>query len=503
MRKKLISLLATVACFTAFAQQTKVEETEPSLPLPNESWKEIGEIKHADSNAIKDSRLSIGFECLDRDMFEPDKVYDKLSETGIKWARCQTGWNKCEKQKGVYDFKWLDNVVDNLLKRGIKPWFNVGFGNPLYMGEMMNPTGVGYVPLYYGDECVQAWKDYINALSKHFNGRVRYYEIWNETNIDQFWQPKKADPKDYRQLIKITGDIIRKNVPDAKIGAVVAGTAHKYTVEFFKQGGGELIDFYCIHPYAILPEEKFTGDNPFIQDLIARCNPNKKIELWQGESGFASYFPVGHYRKTVTTGGEYMQAKWMLRRFTLDLSSGYGLTSFFQCVDLKPGYQMGKGGTPIFGRYGIFENITYKPKKAVEVLKNFTPLFDSDTKPRALGYHLNLRKAVPEVIGGSRLVDSANRVATFERNGYPLYAYWMAEDTQYQMKPIEGANIKLVSDIPISEPVLIDPISGKVFKYSKTFPEDSFDITVARIPVADWPLVITDMKAVESIVEKK
>ena len=81
--------------------------------------KKIGKLKTYTSKEIKDSYVSIGFECLDRDLFNADKCYDPLAKTGVKYARCQTGWAKTEKEKGVYDFAWLDNVVDNLLARGV------------------------------------------------------------------------------------------------------------------------------------------------------------------------------------------------------------------------------------------------------------------------------------------------------------------------------------------------------------------------------------------------
>lgn len=71
-------------------------------------------VLHA-SAEIEKSFVCIGFETLDRDMFDAEKCYGPLSQTGIKHARCQTGWIKCEKEKGVYDFEWLDKIVDNLL----------------------------------------------------------------------------------------------------------------------------------------------------------------------------------------------------------------------------------------------------------------------------------------------------------------------------------------------------------------------------------------------------
>jgi len=65
----------------------------------------IGQLKAVPSSQISRSNISIGFECLDRFILDPAKCYDKLAETGTKWARCQTGWCRCETVKGVYDFK--------------------------------------------------------------------------------------------------------------------------------------------------------------------------------------------------------------------------------------------------------------------------------------------------------------------------------------------------------------------------------------------------------------
>ena len=509
--KKIISNIMSIALFagatsTAFGFYQKVEEVEPELPLPNNDWVEIGKIKHKTSAEIEDSRLSIGFEVLDRDMFDPTKVYDRLALTGIKWARCQTGWSKTEKQKGVYDFKWLDDIVDNLIKRGIKPWFNVGFGNAIYMGEMKNPTGVGYVPLYFGEECVQAWKNYIDALSKHFKGRVQYFEIWNESNIDEFWQPKKADAKAYVELVRITGDIIRKNIPNAKIGAVNASYFRTFTAKFFENGGGDYIDFYAIHPYCKIPEERHDNTTKAMYRLFKQYNPNKDISLWQGESGFGSSYPVGHYMRPVTSGGEYMQAKWMLRRFTLDLASEFGMSSLYQCVDLKEGYQMAKGGKPLFAKYGLFKNITYEEKKAYHILKNFTPIFDKDTKPYAWAGFINTRRAVPEKLGESRLVDSAKRFESFIRKGYPLIAYWLAEDVQLQMKPIEGVAIRICEEKKLfKRVVLLDPISGKVYEYVGKLwgVRENDETAITKLPLADYPLILTEYDAVSDIVELK
>lgn len=162
--------------------------------------KKLGKLKTYSSNEIKESYVSIGFECLDRELFKPEKCYDLLQKSGVKFARCQTGWVKCEKEKGVYTFEWLDSVVDNLLERGIEPWFSVGFGNPIYMPNVPNEIGVGCVPLYYGEEVQTAWKNYVRALTEHFKSRIKNYEIWNEPDLRHFWYPNEPNAAITRNL---------------------------------------------------------------------------------------------------------------------------------------------------------------------------------------------------------------------------------------------------------------------------------------------------------------
>ena len=78
-----------------------------------------GKVKTKRAADIECSRLGIGFEKLDRDAFDPEKAYDKLADIGVKWVRVQSGWQKTEKQKGVYDFAWLDAIVDNIIARNM------------------------------------------------------------------------------------------------------------------------------------------------------------------------------------------------------------------------------------------------------------------------------------------------------------------------------------------------------------------------------------------------
>ena len=163
-------------------------------PLANRAGlRPLGELPATTGRDVRRSFVGIGYETLDRDTFDPELTYTPMAETGVKWARVQTGWLKCEKEKGVYDFGWLDRVVNALLAVGIRPWFSVSFGNPLYTpvagyetyaedhpGEPVPHSVRGYVgevPLYHGEEAVRGWRAYLDALGRHFAGRGSHYEM--------------------------------------------------------------------------------------------------------------------------------------------------------------------------------------------------------------------------------------------------------------------------------------------------------------------------------------
>lgn len=93
---------------------------------------EIGKIRPLGKNDEKNARFGIGLEKLDRNVFDPSKTYDRLADIGMKYVRLQSGWMRTEKEEGIYDFAWLDEIVDNLVSRGMEPWLCLCYGNPVY-----------------------------------------------------------------------------------------------------------------------------------------------------------------------------------------------------------------------------------------------------------------------------------------------------------------------------------------------------------------------------------
>ncbi len=449
----------------------------------------IGKMKLLDSNANKDSLVSIGFECLDRDMFNAEKCYAPLGLTGIKHARCQTGWVKCEKQKGVYDFAWLDSVSDNLAARGITPWFCVGYGNPLYMDNIPNAAAVGCVPTLYGKETLQAWKNYVRALAEHFKSRVTHFEIWNEPDNAQFWHPAKPNARQYAELVSVTGKILREVIPDCRIGGCVSGFYFDYIEQFAQSISAGDIDFFTYHAYAKSPENNYLENVKYIRRIFNEYGLGN-VELWQGENGFPSWFPENHWLRPSGRGSERQQAVWQLRRYFLDASAGIKLSSFFQIADMweKP-YQMASEVRKKPAAHGILNGLTYTPKKSFETLSRLANFFNGQLKPSD-GY---FRAGYPDENEHGFL----KMHFVFEKASRPVYAYYIPEDVEKEM----GVKYGLWADISVigfekglDDPVLIDMYSGDVYSIKPVHRCES-TLKFENLPYSDYPMVICDRSA--------
>ncbi len=470
---------------------------DPSLKLEL-----IGKLRTRTASEVKTSPLSIGFETLDRELFNPDKCYDLLAESGAKYARCQTGWCRCEKEKGIYDFAWLDSVVDNLIKRGVEPWFNVGYGNTLYMSGVPHESAVGYSPTCYGDECLNAWKNYVAAMVKHFSGRVNKWEIWNEPNLDCFWRPSTATGSNYAGLVAETSKVIRHLSPTDTVSACVTGVDCSFLHEALKAGMGDHIDVITIHPYNPVPERGYFSNVAALRNILKKYAPH--VRLWQGECGYPAQTYKHHDEwMNLYNADQDSQARFVIRRIVLDSMMKMELISYFHISDLmEKAYRQAEGSVRPPVMLGLLHGDSYTPKKSYYAYKNMAAIFDSETVQEDLYislsdfYDLRQVGAIPllaPVTGG------------FVRRDYPLYTYYFPEDLQRGWRGMKNLTVKIIDQTEkrIEKPVMIDCLSGNVYRCSDFVRHDSTAfmqhgyVDVNGLPLTDYPLIITDASAID------
>ena len=451
------------------------------LPAADFGYAPSGRLTPRASSSIKASNIGIGFEVLDRKVFEPEKTYAHLAALGVKWARCQTGWARTERSKGSYDFAWLDGVVDSLLKIGIQPWFNFGYGNKLYTPEATTEYAVGFVPLYTA-EARAAWVKYTQTIAERYRTRVRHWEIWNEPNIPNFWQPTKPNPADYVELVKLTAPEIRKRVPNAVIiGGALAHMPIDYLEACLDAGLAKYVDKVSFHPYRPVPEPNYEAEVAAMRSLIARYRSG--IELWQAENGAPSA-NGGCCALSNFDWNETRQAKWLLRRLLTDLSLRLEYTSYFHTVDLV-NYNSRDTASTLTNYKGLLRGRDYSPKPSYFAMQNVCALFDAETKPADF------------VIRSGGAPDERIYTASFIRRGAPLFARWMPVSLQ-QDKPMQRNTVELWCGkaAKMTEPVLVDLLSGQIYQISRATLSNGW-WKIENLPLTDYPLVITDRSGIQ------
>jgi beta-glucosidase/6-phospho-beta-glucosidase/beta-galactosidase len=134
-----------------------------------------------------------------------DKSIDMASRANFKLIRWDIPWKAVEARKGELSIpqKW-DYIVSKAKRRGIESMLILDYGNTLYDG--------GDKPI--SSESISAFARYAAFVASHFAGRVKYYEIWNEWNLDG-GQTTPGKAKDYARLINATYPAIKKVTPDA------------------------------------------------------------------------------------------------------------------------------------------------------------------------------------------------------------------------------------------------------------------------------------------------
>lgn len=468
------------------------------------SLERIGALKTKPARDIAASRIGIGMECLDRRMYLPEKTYGHLAALGAKWARLQTGWSRCEAKEGVYDFAWLDDVVNHVITAGVKPWFNVGYGNKLYSPDAPHESAVGQVPLYDGERGINGWKNFLGALAEHFKDRVEHWEIWNEPNISAFWHPKhKSSPDEYAKLVAISAEAIRARHPAARIVACESGVDSAFFEGCLKAGMGKHINFFSIHPYQPeqIPELNYAAQVSRLRDIARQFAPH--VRLWQGECG-APAQTIGHHDASwmkLWNMNELNQAKWVVRRLLLDVFLDLDRAQYFHLCDLMEStYRQANGEARPPVMLGLLNGKTYTPKLAYAAMQSIATLCDADTRPEP-GYYC----AMLPVADGASLMEPYTML--FRRRGAPMLAFYQAANVQDDTPtvPVDvvlscDSHPKKFPDI-LREPVLVDPIRQTV--YALSVPErlavkGQFrpSLRFKNLPCLDYPLLITDKSTV-------
>lgn len=457
--------------------------------------KAIGKLKVKAAAELQESRLGIGFEKLDRAVFEPERAYEKLSKIGVKWIRIQSGWARTERTPGVYDFTWLDDIVDNLIARGMIPWMCLCYGNSLYDDFAKDIfCSVGCPPVYT-EEQKEAWRRYVTAVAAHFRGRVKHFEIWNEPDGSHAWK-KGVNATEYGYFAIDTAKALREGNPDVYIiGGSVFTSPVKFMQEALNTGMGEYIDAVTFHEYTYT-EENVTQKVRAFRGLFRMHGISP--EIIQGESGSQSR-GNGHGAMAEGEWTPRIQAKQLLRHLTIDLLNDVKFTSFFTCVDMVEAWYGKVGDLASILDYGYFGVLAadfnengiatgeYTPKPSYYALQNLCALLGG--KLEVIDLPVVFEREPAPYLG--KTMTTAGYEATYGSfrldSGAYAIAYWKPENimtTEWQ------GSVTMETAIP-GEVHVIDPMDGTVYEITNAEVDEHGTAMYHHLPIRDYPMFLT------------
>ncbi len=452
--------------FQALAQGLDLMENVPALS----DFRVVGKIQPRHSREIRASNWSVGAEMMDRDFTYYKHWKDYLGKLGVKKARIQSGWAKTEKEKGVYDWRWLDEIIYDMVAQGVEPWVCLSYGNPIYKGGGGITLGGG-IPST--EEAMEGWRNFVRAILKRYGNVVDEWEVWNEPNYH-------IDAGDYARYFVATAEIIRQMRPGATIIAfgIGSGVDYKYVDKVLTilkpMEKIHLIDQITHHRHIKIPEDR---ENEVELEKVVR-KFSDKIVIRQGEagcpSGISDYFAMKGY-----PWSEVTQAKHILRRLLTDLAYNKE-SSCFTIMDAK--YPQAWNLKGLLKANQEDYTVEY-PKPAYYALQHLTSVFD-DQLVGIPGYPCQVETddSVDIALYGYKGTTSKNQLVTL----------WKKGKTPSNETTISVCNLTFNKGKFI-QPVLVDLVSGKVWLIpQKNWRKKGKKYIFKGIPVPDYPMLIAD-----------
>jgi hypothetical protein len=320
-------------------------------------------------------------------IYPPDQVLDRVVELGATVVRIDVHWDWLEwTGPGVDEWdpgqvQWLNAFLDAAHKRNLQVMATV-LDTPCWASSdgarVCDPADAHYnwrePPANPSD-----FGDFMARLAAQYQGRIQYYEIWNEPNLPLFWT--HPDPVIYTRLLQAAYPAIKAADPDATVlgGALAPIEAGAPGIDTFTFLGGMYaagakgsFDALSFHPYTngqpptvdqpTWPVHSLGRSVPALHSAMLGAGDARPI--WLTESGWPTTPSCRGCSAHPTFTSEADQATFLGQEVRLVRSWDYvaGLV-WYELFDrgLAP-------GTSAEDHFGLFHH-DLSPKPAVDVFR--------------------------------------------------------------------------------------------------------------------------------------
>jgi xylan 1,4-beta-xylosidase len=289
------------------------------------------------------------------------------AELGFRYVRFHAifhdflGTVKLANGKLVYDWSGIDKLYDALLARHVRPFVELGF-TPQAL-----KTSDNSIFWWHGNTShprPELWGKLVDAFARHIEARygraeVRewYFEVWNEPNLDGFWE--KADQPAYFSLYDLTARTVKAVDPKLRVGGPsTAGAA--WVPEFLDHvaESGAPIDFVTTHTYGVdggFLDEKGQSDTKLSTSPDSITGDVRKVRA-QIEASKYPHLPLyftewsTSYTPRDPVHDSYVSAPWILTKIRNANGLLQGM-SYWTYTDIF--YEAGPPPSPFHGGFGL------------------------------------------------------------------------------------------------------------------------------------------------------
>lgn len=211
------------------------------------------------------------------------RILQTIKAAGFNWVRlydtCMeaTCWGWIEPKPGKW--KFADNKVKAYRKHNFKI-LGVIASAPTWASYFAGHKSRHYFDLMYQPKNIDAFKNYVRTVAKHYKGSIDEYQFQNEPWGAYFWhksynpKTKKFDPgptpaEDYAKLQKTAYTELKQALPEANLygfNTLGGKTGSKWTKEVFDAGGYPFCDMIDYHRY-----NNFFNNCLFPEDFVEKA----------------------------------------------------------------------------------------------------------------------------------------------------------------------------------------------------------------------------------------
>jgi hypothetical protein len=223
-----------------------------------------------------------------------------IKDAHVQAVRISIRWTTAEPERGKWEFAKVDSVVHALRDAKIEV-LPVLMSVPAWASGVKPDEVKGFYDSF-PPQRMEDWREYVCRVVSRYGKEIRFWEIWNEENGEDFYKPL-PNAAQYVGLLKTAHDAIKSIEPKATVvlgglqmNGIIANPWSPVKIEDFLQkiydaGGRRYFDVVNIHPYVAATSDQGPAyAASLVRDTVRvmKKNGDGWKPLWITETGLST-----------------------------------------------------------------------------------------------------------------------------------------------------------------------------------------------------------------------